>query len=361
MDISRLASVYQADGPFATVTLDVGHDTENAAHEHELRVRDASERLTQAGAGVDVVRPMSELLGETVGGPAPVTRTVVATAGGVRFDEVSRQRIEQPVVSWEPLPDLLGWVRMAERNTRFALALVDHEGGDISVYNSDVPEPETETTAGGETVHVHKTGMGGWAALKYEHETENVWHRNAEAVADELESLIRGGVRLVLLGGDPKSLSQVMERLEKSQAEIVQLESGSRAADGGDEARAEAIRKALLDHSVSRRLELSHLLKDRLGQNFAVATGVRDVADAFVQGQVETLVTDPDTLKQHDLPVKDHPGLSIGVPGDLPVRADLGLLAAAVHTGAEVTTLPQAVMGGAPVAALLRWDQGSRA
>ena len=359
MDISRLAAVYEAAGPFATVTLDVGHDSENAVHEHELRVRGACERLTLAGAEEHVVRRISELLGETVEEPAPVARTVVVTAEGVWFDDVIHQSVDQPVVSWEPLPDLLGWVRMAERNTRFALALVDHEGGDLSVYNSDVPEPEVETTAGGETLHVHKTGAGGWAALKYEHETENVWHRNAEAVADELESLVRGGVRLVLVGGDPKSLGQLMERLEKSQAEIVQLESGGRAADGGEQARADAIRKALLDHSVSRRLELSHLLKDRLGQNFAVAAGVRDVADAFVQGQVETLVTDPDALAEHDLAVTDHPGLSIGVPGDSPVRADLGLLAAAVHTGAEVAILPKAAMGGAPVAALLRWNQSS--
>jgi hypothetical protein len=360
MDISRLAAVYQANGPFATVSLDVGRDTENAAHAHDLRVRDACERLTQAGAGEEVVRPISELLGETVQEPAPVVRTVVATADGqVRFDELSHQRLAQPVVSWEPLPDLLPWIRMAERNIRFALALVDHKGGDITIYRSDVPEPEVETTAGGETVHLHHVSSGGWAALKYQHETENVWHRNAEAVADELESVISGGVRLVLLGGDPTSVGQVRERLEKSPAEIVELESGSRAADGGEEAQAEAIRAALLDYSVAHRMELSHRLKDRLGQNFAIATGVRDVADAFVQGQVETLVLDPDASAELDLPVKDHPGLSIGVPGDAPVRADLGLLAAAVQTGARVATLPKVAMGGSPVVALLRWDQSS--
>lgn len=359
MDISRLAAVYQADGPFATVTLDVGHDSENAAHEHELRVRGACERLTLAGAAEDVVRPLSELLGQTVGGPTPVTRTVVTNAGGVVFDDVTRQRVGQPVVSWEPLPDLLGWVRMAERNTRFALALVDHKGGDVAVYNSDVPEPEVETTAGGETIHLHKAPSGDWQALKFQHETENVWHRNAEAVGDELESVVRSGVRVVLVAGDPVSVGDVMERLEKSQAEVVQLESGTRAEDGGDEAREQAIRDALLQHSVARRLELSHRLKERLGQNFAVATGVRDVAEAFVQGQVEMLVADPDILVDHELAVKDHPGLSIGVPGDLPVRADLGLLAAAVHTGAEVATLPRTAMGGAPVVALLRWDQSA--
>jgi hypothetical protein len=359
MDISSLTTVYEAEGPFATVTLDVGHGTGNAAHEHELRVRGACERLELVGAAEDVVRSVSELLGETVAEPAPVSRTVVATAGGVRFDQLSHQRTDQPLISWEPLPDLLGWIRMAERNIRFALVQVDHQGGDVAVYNSDVPEPEFETTAGGETIHVHKAPSGDWEALKYQHETENVWHRNAAAVADELETLVRGGIRLVLLGGDPKSVADVASRFEKSPAEIVHLDSAGRAADGGDQARADAIRGALLNYSIVRWLELSHRLKDRMSQRSAVATGVHDVADAFVRGQVDTLVLDPGVAADSELVLKDHAGLFIGVPEDLAVRADLGLLAAAVRTSADVQTLPAAAMGGAPIAALLRWDQES--
>ena len=39
MDTSTLSKLFQADGPFATALVDVGHDNENGAHEHELRVR----------------------------------------------------------------------------------------------------------------------------------------------------------------------------------------------------------------------------------------------------------------------------------------------------------------------------------
>jgi hypothetical protein len=39
------------------------------------------------------------------------------------------------------------------------------------------------------------------------------------------------------------------------------------------------------------------------------------------------------------------------------VRADLALVAAAARTGAEVAVTRSSTVGGAPVAALLRWDQ----
>jgi hypothetical protein len=37
MKTARLSGVYEAGGPFASVLLDVSHDSENGAHEHELR------------------------------------------------------------------------------------------------------------------------------------------------------------------------------------------------------------------------------------------------------------------------------------------------------------------------------------
>lgn len=360
MDATRLGRVYQQGGPFASVLLDVSRDTETANQQVDLRVRAAEEDLAAAGAPDSVVVPVGERLREPVDTPAPVARMVVANASGVVFDEVAHQRVDQQVVSWGPLPDLGRWIRLAERNVRFALALVDHEGGDVAVYNSDVPEPVTETTAGGETYHLHHVPFGGWSQLRYQHETENVWKRNVEAVVEELESVVTAGTRLVLIAGDPRSVGQVTEGLEKSEATIVRLESGGRAVDGGDEAQRAAIREALLEYTVAQRMELVHRLKDRLGQGFAVATGARDVADAFVRGQVETLLLDPDEAATIELAVQDHPGLDLGVELDndgASARADQVLIAAAARTGADVTALPKTAIGGTPIAALLRWDQ----
>jgi hypothetical protein len=358
MDTAPLSSIYQAAGPFATVLVDVSHDNENAEQEHELRVRSASEALSEQGADDAVVKSVSERLLELVTQPAPVARLVVATSEGVLLDEVASLRVDQPVATWGPLPDLSSWIEHKDSMTTFVLAVVDHEGGDVAVYDSDVPEPEDEASVGGETLHAHKVPVGGWSALRYQHVTENVWARNAADVADRVNEHLRAGHDLVLLTGDPQSVPLVRERLEDTNVTVVELDSGTRAADGGDEALQQAIRETLLDQAVQRRVALAHELKDRLGRDYAVATGVHDVADAFVRGQVETLLIDPAAAADLTLDPAQHPGLAVGpTTTESPLPAGQALVAAAVLTSAAVVVTRSGTLGGSPVAALLRWDQ----
>ena len=357
MDTTRLSHLYDDPGPFATVMIDVSQDSENGRHEHDLRVRAAADALTEQGAPASVVEQVTARLDEQIDEPSPVARTVVVSPSGVLLDQVGHHRVDQPHVRWAVLPDLGPWIDHQDAVTTFVLAVVDHEGGDVAVYDSDVPEPQEQTTAGGETYRVHKVPVGGWSALRYQHVTENVWARNAEAVADEVEHNVRAGHRLVLLAGDPQSLPVVRERLAETPATVVQLESGSRSADGGEEALQQAIREALMAHVVERRLDDLHELRDRMGAGTSVATGVDEVADAFVRGQVDTLLIDPQGTEELTFEPERHPGLTFGAvtPGSS-VPAGQALVAAAVTTAARVRVAPGPALG-TPVAALLRWDQ----
>ena len=175
MQTAALTEVYAATGPFATALIDVSHDSENAEREHELRVRAACEELAGQGADDSVVTAVRERLSQVVTRPAPVSRLVVATSQGVLYDDLSSTRVDKPLASWGPLPDLGAWLTHEDSVLSFVLALVDHEGGDVALHDSDVPEPEEETSAGGETHHAHKVPVGGWSALRYQHVTENVW------------------------------------------------------------------------------------------------------------------------------------------------------------------------------------------
>ncbi len=358
MDAAPLTAVFHAPGPFATALVDVSRDSENAEREHDLRVRSACAELSAQGADGAVVDAVRGRFDEPVDRPAPVSRLVVANASGVVLEEDTPVRLEQSVATWGPLPDLARWIEHQDGVLTFVLAVVDHEGGDVGVYHSDVPEPEEESTAGGETLHISKVPVGGWSALRFLHTTENVWIHNASAVADRVNEHIRAGNRLVLLAGDPHSRPLVRERLEDQGVTVVDLESGTRAEDGGEEAMQQAIREALMAETVRRRLAITHELKDRLGRDHAVATGVHDVADAFVRGQVDTLVLDPGPAAELTLDPSQHPGLAVATdPPQGPLRADQALVAAAVLTGAGVAVSRSAALGGAPVAALLRWDQ----
>lgn len=358
MDTTTYSTLYQSKGPFATVLTDVGHENENGEHEHQLRVRAASEQLREQGADEGVVTAVSERLGELVERPSPVARLVVATPDGIAHDEVAQLRVDQPVATWGPLPDLARWIEHRDATVSFVLAVVDHEGGDVGLYSSDLPDPEELTSAGGDTENIHQKGADDWAALKFQHRTENVWAQNAAAVADAIGSHVRAGTRLVLLAGEGRSRSLVHERLNEAVATVVELEHGSRAEDGGDEAQASAVREALLEHVVRRRLGLVHDLQERLGRGEGAVAGVDEVADAFVRGQVDTLLIDPTAAADAQLDPAKHPGLVLGeTDPDGPLRADLGLVSAAVLTAAAVTAVRSPSLGGAPVAALLRWDQ----
>lgn len=357
MDTATLAPVLTKPGPYATVFVDVSQDTESGRHEHETRVRDACHELAAQGAPSQVVERLQQRLDEQPGRAAPVSRLVVGTPDEIVYDELATTRQEQPVASWDPLPDLAAWAAHRDADVRFVLALVDHTGGQVSLWDSDVPVPTEEITAGGDLQYVHQVPVGGWASIEVQRTSENVWRRNAEEVVAEVERLVRQHrPSMILLAGDPASCGIARRELDALPAEVVPLPTGQRHADGGDDALHQAIREALFQDVVGRRTALAERLRDCLGRGEGVATGVRDVADALVQGRVETLLFDPARLGEHELDPAQHPGLAFGAANIVgPVRADEALIAGAVLTEAAVVPLPSAALGGAPVAALLRW------
>jgi hypothetical protein len=360
MHTTELSPLLNTPGPYATVFVDISQDSANGRHEHELHAREACEALQEQGADQAVVDAVAARLAEPVSTAAPAARMLVATKDGIAYDDTAAVRLDRTVATWDALPDLGAWVTHRDAAVSFVLALVDHEGGEVTVHDSDVPEPEATVEAGGEVQFVHKAPAGGWAAQSFQRTTEDVWRRNAEAVVDEIQRLVPQGHRLVLLAGDRDTVGIVRRGLESgaaSHATVVELPTGHRGEDGGDEALQEAVRSALMDHVVQRRTAVAHRLRQALGQGHGAATGVRDVADAFVQGQVETLLVDAAALGELSLDPADHPGLSFGA-GDPTgqIRADEALIAAAVLTDADVVPMTSAAIGGTPVAALLRWQ-----
>jgi hypothetical protein len=359
MKSDRLASIYADPGPFASAYLEVSRDQEQGDRIVELAVRAVRHELAEQGAPPGVLEAVEERLGESTGQPAPISRCVVATERGVLFDELTRSHHARPVATWSPLPDMAAWLSDASRQVPFVLALVDHEGGDVTTYSADDMGPEREASVGEPSKYEHKVRGGGWSHLNWQRSAEAVWTRNAAEVAAEIQRQVRGGPDLVILAGDVHSRSQVTEQLPDTiSAEVRVLDRAGRPVDGGDDALAADVESVLRDVVVARQLRLVHELKERMGRGESVALGVRDVADALVRGQVDQLLLDPDAAADFTLRPSDHPGLALG--GSTPtdeVRADQALIAAACMTDADIAVATAATMGGAPVAALLRWNQ----
>jgi hypothetical protein len=359
MKTDSLASIYSDPGPFASAYLEVSRDQEQGDRIVELGVRAVGEELAEQGAPLEVVSDVQERLLRSTGQPAPISRCVVASERGVLFDELTRSHHTQPVATWGPLPDLVAWLRDKSRQIPFVLALVDHEGGDITTYSADDMEPEREASVGEPSKYEHKVRGGGWSHLNWQRSAETIWAKNAAEVAAEIERQVRNGPQLVILAGDVRSRGQVIADLPDTiAADVVVLDRAGRPVDGGDDALAKDVESALRDVVVSRQLKLVHELKERMGRGQSMAIGVRDVADAFVRGQVDQLLLDPVAAADVTLRPSDHLGLALGInTPEEELRADQALIAAACLTDADIAVATAATMGGAPVAALLRWSQ----
>ena len=359
MKSDRLTSIYADPGPYASAYVEVSRDQEQGNRVVDLAVRAAREELAAQGAPPAVLQEVEERLGRSTGQPAPISRCVVASERGILFDQLARSHRAQQVATWGPLPDVAAWLRDASQQVPFVLALVDHEGGDVTTYSAETMGPEREVTVGEPSNYEHKVRGGGWSHLNWQRSAETVWARNAAEVATEIERQVRSGPQLVIMAGDVHSRGDVTEQLPDTiSADVAVLDRSGRPVDGGDDALAADVQSVLRDVVVSKQLGIVHELKARMGRGESFAIGVRDVTDAFVRGQVDRLMLDPDVASEFTLKPSDHPGLELGidsVSGKL--RADQALIAAACMTDADIVIATAATMGGAPAAALLRWNQ----
>ncbi|MDP9823982.1 baeRF2 domain-containing protein [Nocardioides massiliensis] len=354
--MSDFKDILQAAGPFATVLVDVSTETETGEHERQLRVRECVDALQEQGAPEGVRDAVAQALADPTEGPSPRSRYVVVGAdGSVLCDEVHAMRT-QGQATWAPLPDLFPVLAAAADATSLVLVSVEHTGGSVTTYDSRTLDLTDVEQFDGEEQYAQKVRSGALAHRRMQQTSEDVWRDNARELADLALSQVRAGRRLVVVAGSPESRGEVVSALE-SAAEVIELDrAGESSTDGGEEALLTELQTVAEQHLEERRQQLVATVQERRGQGQAIADDVPTVLDCLVRGQVETLLLDPDALREHDVDPGQHPGLPLPAL-DGPVRTDLLLVAAAVSTDAAVRALPHDVDG--PVAALLRWDQSA--
>lgn len=350
--MDALKELFSRQGPFASVAMDVSLDQEDGARALELRTREVTDRLSQQGAPSRVVDAVRRVLEEPVQRPAPRSRFVVATEEGVLLDQVRAEPTAQPEAVWSALPDITRMLALQQEVTSLVLVSVDHTGGSVTTYDSGELEVTDSEEVEGDEDFVQKVRGGGMAHRRYQATSEEVWRENARDVAALALEKVRAGERLVVVAGSPESRGEVVEALASSPAEVVTLDRAGLNADGGEESLHLALRAVVERHLEERREDLKASLEQALGQGRGATAELHDVLAALVKGQVETLVVDRAAMAQETVVAANHPGLAL--PGDLPLRADLALVAAALRTDARVVEPPHGFVH--PVAALLRWD-----
>ncbi|TKJ20653.1 Vms1/Ankzf1 family peptidyl-tRNA hydrolase [Blastococcus sp. CCUG 61487] len=369
MDVSFLQPVFAAPGPYATVCADVTHTTESADAELDLRVRALTEKLTEQGAPevvLDAVR--SRLLEGNEGGQAGTLRgraLVVASDGAVVLDEVLAAAPGQETAVWSPQPDLVPVLRQLAGRVPHAIVIGDRVGADIVVVG-DSGEVE-EKQVDGDTFHMQKVKVGGWAHSTYMNTAENRWEENLGLVADELDSIARRlPLRFVLVAGDVRARQILADKAAPAWSDLlVDTDEGGRAAGADREPVARRAAELVAEHEARHIAESAEKVQASAAHGLSV-TGTEHVVEALRKGQVETLLLTEDlggaTLlvgrSPLELGVKQQDMDALGTHGDV-VPADRAMLEAAVASAADVVLVPASEIGGAPAAAILRYAHDS--
>jgi hypothetical protein len=371
MDVSFLEPVFAAAGPYATVCADVTHTNENADTELELRVRGVTERLTEAGAPETVVEAVrNRLLEGNEGGAAGRLRgraLVVAADGSVVLDEALVDAPRQEVAEWSPQPNLTPVLRQLPGRVPHVVVLTDRVGADIT-YLGAPGQVEDEKTVEGQTLHIRKVRVGGWAHDHWQNNAENQWAENVGQVADRITSYARRlSPRFVLVAGDVRARTMLTDQASDLWKDlVVTMDEGGRAAGADREPVDRRAAELVAEHEAREIAQTVDQVEGAAAHGLSVR-GQEPVVEALRKGQVETLVLadeqEDGTLlvgrSPIELGVNQHDMDALGVHGEA-VPADRALLAAAVASNAAVVVLPRAAMpDGASVAAVLRYTDAS--
>ena len=372
MDVSFLAPVFTASGPYATVCADVTHTTENAGTELELRVRAIAERLEGQGTPEGVVEAVrNRLLEANEGGEIATLRgraLVVAADGSVVLDQPLVDAPRQEVVEYSPTPDLMPVLRQMPGRVPHVVALVDRTGGDVTYVGLPGQDGEEETVRG-ETFHIRKVKVGGWAHDHWQNSAEGQWEDNADRVAERIGSIARRfSPRFVLVAGDVRARNILADRASDAWKDlVVTTDEGGRAAGADRERIDRRAAELVAEHEAHEQADAVEKIESAAAHGLAV-TGTASVVEALRKSQVETLVL-ADQPDDEKLLVGPSPLLLGTEQGDMDalgaqevhsVPADRALLAAAVASDAGVVVVPRSAMPrDIPVAAILRYTDDS--
>ncbi|MFI7424247.1 Vms1/Ankzf1 family peptidyl-tRNA hydrolase [Nonomuraea sp. NPDC049684] len=321
MRLDFIRPLYERRGPYASVYLGALTEPQRETHWHSVRDQlDGTDPETIDALEVAANRP------------AP-GQALFATHGAVVLAEpLARAPYELATVS--PLPHVTPMLRQRGENVPHLRVIVDHAGAELSVFGGGAPRTTTVEAA---DWPLQKTAQGGWSQKRYERGAEETWEKNAVAVAREIDEQVRRiGAELIIVAGEPKSRSYLLQHLStKSADRVMMVEHGSRSDHGQFEADVE---RALDDWLERRRAELLDRHRESSGP-----AGLSQVAHALREGRVHAVLM-PAQLDRTVWTGEGGTQLSTdrgelrrwGVEQPVEERADSAVVRAAAMTDAEL-------------------------
>lgn len=332
MDLSFLRPLYSKPGTWCSVYLDTSRASEDAVAAVPLRWRALAGTLREQGADEPTLDALDRAVRADTGSPG---LALFAASGAVALTVPLPEPPPRDLAVARPLPHVLPLAAQLGERVAWLRALVDRTGADLLAVPAD-GQPRTAHVGNG-GYPVRKGAPGGWSQPGYQSAAEENWQRMAAQISQEAVELARQvHARVLLVAGDVRERALVADRLAEAlpAARVVQTEAGSRAAGAAAAPLDKATQTVVREEARRRRDEVL----DTYRQGRA-ATGLREVAYALGQGQVETLLVDAQRL-----------------PADAPHGTEDLLVRDAASTGADLLVVsPDEVPLTDGVGAVLRY------
>jgi peptide subunit release factor 1 (eRF1) len=350
MDVTEIAKLYTAHGPYVSVYLNTPVAVENAAQRLELTWRSTRKEL--ADGGVDEVT--LDALEGAVLDDRTEGNSVVAFAGhgSVLYKRRLPEELAREVASRAPLPYVVPLLSWRQSRVPHVVVLADRTGAEILAYVDDTEPVVSEEVQGSHDV-IRKAQPGGWSQLRYQHRAEDSWEGNAREIADEVDRVARSvGAEAILVGGDVHAVRLLQDNLPENAKPLVSVleQGGGRAADGGTPFTAAEVLDKVAEVALARLQRVLDEFQEERGQGDRATDGVARTVEALRKAQVATLLVHDDPDDARTLWFGDDPSLvalrrdeltALGVDHIEEGRLADVLVRAAVGTGAEVVVVPE--------------------
>jgi hypothetical protein len=365
--LSDLADELRTGGTWITVYTDASMDTSDPRGVALARRRSVLDRLKAVGVSADHRATLEDALEGTDGMPSPITRYVLMRDGEVVCNVVTPGAPNAPEIAEAgPVPLLVPLLRTRRQEFVYLVVEASRDGGEVGVYRTSQVTPDVTEEIQGRTDTLHKIPGGGWAHLRLQHHTEEIWKQTETELAAVVDRLVlEHRPRLLVVAGDVHARQLLVDQLAPRSQELVAQLAANTRGDGASQETLDSFVDQQLEQMLASDQEADlDRLRQELGRGGGAAErGVGSIVHAVRQAQVDVLFLDPDALGDRTLLALDAEPWVAAAPEDAapagvlgPVPAAEALIRAAALTDASVRLVPGAVMpDGSGAAGLLRW------
>lgn len=339
MNLENLRTVYDNQGPFATVYLEGRSPAADAEKQVRLRWDELRENLANAGAADEILRHLSDtLIVEDITEVQTDGRILVANAAGVVLDEHWDAALGTgDVAHYGEVPELGAYVREGCRLVDMVLVIADQEGATIRELRvspqHEAKQQDESLISGDNDEDIHAPRQGALSHNQIRRRADEIVKDNARAVADQVDEIIRAREPdLVVVAGEVQGRTAVKAELSTRVTELLEeTDQGGADDDAAEEALYDALKSLASDRVQAKQNEDTENLSYSKAHDLAVE-GQEKVSQAAQRGAVATVLLNYD----------------VGSEGEGAILAD------AVLSSADVGLIDGDVADG--IAAILRYD-----